>query len=206
MAPDDHFFERRLISPTGYVDQVFREFGTLRADPALWDSEVFPHSLSGAGDMYFGVTTRTKSQGTADAVGVGLAAWSDMDDEDAAHAFPVPPSAVVQSSPPRRKYHAYWFLRKPTADIDLLVRINRAIPNADLNATDRARVLRAPGFANLKYESRPIASLLRLDADRRYSIDELAKVFPPVAMEPRRVSRAHHGTVPAWVGLEIGRA
>ena len=82
-----------------------------------------------------------------------------------------------------------------------LVRINRAIPNADLNATDKARVLRAPGFANMKYESRPVARLLRLDSDRRYSIEELAKAFPPVVAEQRRYARAHNRTAPNWLAL-----
>jgi hypothetical protein len=201
IAPDDHFFERRLISPTGYVAQVFRDLGTLRTDPVVWDSEVFPRSLDGSGDVYFSVATRTTAAGSATAVGCGLAVWADIDDEDAVHAFPIAPSAVVQTSPPQDKFHAYWFLGTPTDDLKLLVRINRAIPNADLNATDKARVLRAPGFVNLKYDSRPTATLLRLDADRRYSIDELAKAFPPVAAELKRYTRAYGILPPTWLTL-----
>jgi len=201
IAPDDHYFERRMVNPTGYVDQLFLNFSTLRSNPELWDSRMFPRSLDEAGDVYFSVATRTRGAGSADAVGCGLAMWADMDDEDAVHAFPIPPSAVVQTSPPQDKFHAYWFLGTPTDDLKLLVRINRAIPNADLNATDKARVLRAPGFVNLKYDSRPTATLLRLDADRRYSIDELAKAFPPVVAKPQKYERAHNGTAPNWLGL-----
>jgi len=201
IAPDDHYFERRMVNSTGYVDQLFLNFSTLRSNPELWDSAMFPRALDGAGDMYFSVATRSRSAGSADAIGVGLAAWADMDDEDATHAFSIPPSAVVQTSPPHRKFHAYWFLNKATANVDLLVRINRAIPNADLNATDKARVLRAPGYSNMKYESRPVARLLRLDSDRRYSIEELAKAFPPVVAEQRRYARAHNRTAPNWLAL-----
>jgi hypothetical protein len=196
VAPEDHFFERRMVSRTGFVQQVFRDFKTLRANPTLWESEIFPRKLNAWGNIYYSVATRTKRAGTADAVGVGLTAWADMDDEDAVHAFPIPPSAVVQTSPPQRKFQLYWFLDKPTVDMDLLVRVNRSIPNADLNATDKARVMRAPSFANLKYDSRPTATLLRLNVDRHYSIDELAIAFPPVAAESRRVSRVHLGTAP----------
>lgn len=200
-APGDHFFERRMVGITGNVHQVFRDFRTLRENPALWDSVVFPRSLDGTGNVFFSAGTRTRREGTADAVGVGLAAWADMDDEDAVHEFPIPPSAVVQTSPPRRKYHGYWFLDKPTTDMDLLVRINRAIPNADLNAVDKARVMRTPGFANLKYETKPTAKLLRLDAERRYSMGELVKAFPQVTAEPRRGSHAYCGAAPSWLGL-----
>ncbi len=201
IAPDDHYFERRMVNPTGYVDQVFRDFATLRTNPNLWDSEIFPPSLNGHGDMYFSAATRSRSAGSADAVGCGLTAWADMDDESVEHIFPVAPSAVVQTSVPRKKFHLYWFLDKPMKDLDLLVRINRSIPNADLNATDKARVLRAPGFANMKYESRPVATLFRLDSDRRYSIDELAKAFPPVAAESKRYTRAYGSTPPTWLTL-----
>jgi len=200
-AADSHFFERRLVSPTGYVHQVFRDFETLRENPELWHTEIFPTSLNGRGEVYFSIATRTRRAGTADAVGVGLAIWADMDDEDAQHAFPIPPSAVVQTSPPRHKYHLYWFLDKPTPNMELLLRINRSIPNADLNAIDKARVLRAPGYSNLKYDSPPTATLLRLDADRRYSIDELAKAFPPVAAELKRYTRAYGILPPTWLTL-----
>ena len=200
-APDEHFFERRMISPTGYVDQQFRDFATLRNHPDLWNSAIFPCSLDGEGGMYFSVNTRTKFAGSAAAVGCGLAVWADMDEEDVEHVFTVPPSAVVQTSPPRDKYHLYWFLDTPTDDLDLLVRINRSIPSADLNATDKARVLRAPGFANMKYESRPTARLLRLETDLRYSLEELRKAFPPVAAEPRRLASKHEKTPPTWLGL-----
>jgi len=200
-APGNHFFERRMVSRSGYVQQVFREFKTLRENPELWESEIFPSSLNRRGEVYFSIATRTRQTGTADAVGVGLAIWADMDDEDAQHAFPIPPSAAVQTSPPRHKHHLYWFLDEPTRNMELLLRINRSIPNADLNAIDKARVLRAPGYSNLKYDLRPMATLLRLDSDRRYSIEALAEAFPPVPAEWRRASHAHHKAAPSWLNL-----
>jgi len=200
-APRTHFFERRFVKQDGFVSQNFLDFETLRHWPELWDTQMFLPAHDGQGEVYFSVATRIKRAGTADAVGVGLAAWADMDDEDVQHNFPIAPSSVVQTSPPRRKYHAYWFLDEPTSNLDILLRINRAIPNADLNAVDKARVLRAPGFANMKYVSRPTARLLRLEADLRYSIDELAKAFPPVVAKPQKYERAHNGTAPNWLGL-----
>ena len=201
IAPDSHFFERRFVKPNGFVSQKFLDIETLRQSPELWDTQMFSPTHDGRGEVYFSVATRTKRAGTADAVGVGLAAWADMDEEDVQHNFPIAPSSVVQTSPPRRKYHAYWFLDEPTSNLDILLRINRAIPNADLNAVDKARVLRAPGFANMKYVSRPTARLLRLEADLRYSIDELAKAFPPVVAKPQKYERAHNGTAPNWLSL-----
>jgi hypothetical protein len=200
-APGSHYIERRVIPSQGYADQTFLSIDNLREVPELWGSQVFRSNFEGRGDVYFSVATRRERLGTSDAVGVGLSVWADMDDEHAVHAFPVPPSAVVQTSPPRKKFHAYWFLDEPTPDLQLLLRINRAIPNADPNATDKARVLRAPGYSNMKYESRPVARLLQLDSDRRYSIEELAKAFPPVVAEQRRYARAHNRTAPNWLAL-----
>ena len=200
-APDSHVFETRIIGPD-YRRQMFHSFATIRENPPeFWDREVFPREHDGRADVYFSVATRTERAGGADAVGVGLAAWADMDDEDAQYAFPIPPSAVVQTSPPSRKFHGYWFLSQPTTDLSLLLRINRGIPNADHNAIDKARVLRAPGFINLKYDSRPRSKLRRLEPDCRYSLDELAQAFPPTAPEPKQVARVYSGTSPSWVAL-----
>jgi len=190
-----------MVSRTGYVDQVFASLKSLRDDPELWDSQIFPQILDKQGDVYCSIATRTKRVGTASAVGVGLSAWADMDNEDAVYAFSISPSAVVQTSPPRRKYHAYWFLDEPPANMQLLLRINRSIPNADLNAIDKARVLRAPGFSNMKYASLPVAKLVRLEADLRYSMEALATAFPPREATPPRHSRAHDDAVPSWLGL-----
>jgi hypothetical protein len=200
-AAGSHFFERRLVTPTGHVHQVFRDFETLRENLELWHTEIFPPSLNGRGDVYYSIATRTERAGRKDSVGMGLAIWADMDEENVKHIFSIPPSAVVQTSPPRRKYHFYWFLDEPSTDVDLLVRINRAIPNTDLNATDKARVMRAPGFVNLKYDSRPTATLLRLDGDQRYSIHDLVKAFPPAPAEKQKFTRAHQYAAPTWLSL-----
>jgi hypothetical protein len=200
-APGSHYIERRVIPSQGYADQTFLSIDNLREVPELWGSQVFRSNFEGRGDVYFSVATRRERLGTSDAVGVGLSVWADMDDEHAVHAFPVPPSAVVQTSPPRKKFHAYWFLDEPTPDLQLLLRINRAIPNADPNAIDKARVLRAPGYSNMKYNSGTVAKLVRLEADLRYSVQDMVKAFPPVSAAACSHPHLRTSRAPSWLGL-----
>jgi len=189
IAPRDHFVERRAIYTDGRVDQLFHQLETLREQPQLWAASLFSEIFDGKANVYYSVASRQKASLRANSVGVALTAYADFDDEEAVHEFAIPPSAVVQTSPSNRKYQTYWFLDEASPDLDLLLAICRAIPNSDLNAVDAARVLRAPGFQNLKYEHRPRAKMIRLNTDRRYQLDELARAFPPAARQPKSFRR-----------------
>ena len=108
--------------------------------------------------------------------------WADLDDN-----FPPvwpenvpPPSATVETSP--GKYQLFWFLTTAAHDLDLVERIEDGLAealSADPAATDRARVLRLPGFPNLKYDSRPLSRLLELHPERRFTLRQFAGLIPP---------------------------
>ncbi len=74
-------------------------------------------------------------------------------------------------------------LSEPVPDLELVERMVKRLTatlGGDPAATDRARVLRLPGFRNLKYSDRPVARLLELHEERRYSIAAVESALPPV--------------------------
>jgi hypothetical protein len=107
--------------------------------------------------------------------------WADID-----HGWPVPwpvivppPSAIVETSP--GKNQVYWFLSEAAFDLSLVEQIEdglAAVLGADPAATDRARVLRLPGFPNLKYDSRPLSRLVELHPDRRFNLEQFKLLIP----------------------------
>jgi hypothetical protein len=111
---------------------------------------------------------------------------------------------VVETSPDR--FQALWMLKKPSADLDRIEAINHSIASrhgGDSNCCDRARVLRLPGFRNLKYAAQPYARLVVCRPDRLFTVEQLEAAFPAVASTSPsgHSSRSHHRDVPTWLGL-----
>jgi hypothetical protein len=110
---------------------------------------------------------------------------------------------LVESSPGR--FQALWLLSAPYDDLSWIELLNRAIAatlGADKQACDRARVLRLPGFRNLKYPARPLARLRDCDTSVRYSVSDLEFAYPPsIRAIPRPTNRNRSGTVPGWLRL-----
>ncbi len=140
--------------------------------------------LDGKANVFFGALPRSRQGGTAADVSVATCLWGDMD-EGLPSPWPVSvplPSIVVETSPD--KAQVYWLLETPTPNLDLVEDLLRRLAvslNGDLAATDRARILRLPGFQNIKYHSRPVARLLELHEDRRYSLEQMEAVLPPIS-------------------------
>ncbi|MBI2916486.1 MAG: hypothetical protein HYY01_00685 [Chloroflexi bacterium] len=113
------------------------------------------------------------------------------------------PSLVVESSPAR--FQAIWLLDAPCADVPLVEGINKTIAlcyGADAAACDRPRVLRLPGFANLKYADRPKARLVVCKPELRYTMGQLEAVFPPqLQATPRITGVPYSADAPSWLAL-----
>lgn len=200
-ASPNHFLELRLITPEGRVAQQFHQVQALRARgwvvPGLerWD---------GVANIYHSVVPRTRRSGTAADCAPAPAVWADMD-QGLPSFFSLSRSVLTESSP--GKYQALWLLDVPCADLARIESLNHAIvaaTGADRNACDSARVLRLPGFRNLKYADRPWARLWACDANVRYSLPDLEAAYPPPAV--RHVLRTPQrpltgGTARGWLDL-----
>lgn len=95
-------------------------------------------------------------------------------------AIPTPTAIVATGN----GCHAWWRLDEPIEDLDLWSRTQRAmirVLRTDASIHDAPRCMRLPGFANVKYQHRPMAAVAFLDPDRRYSITEF-----PEPVEPRQ--------------------
>ena len=200
---DDEFLELRLIESGGRVSQHFISV------PYLQRSSYVPDlgDVNGVANVYHSAIPRTRRRGTAEACGLANIVWADFD-EGFPDDLPVAPSLVVESSP--GKSQAYWLLKTPCADLDRIEGINRgiaALHHGDGNACDRARVLRLPGFRNLKYPDQPYAHLVGYRPDRQYSLDELETIFkaPNVRNTPKPLVRPFEGGGPSWLGLVYRR-
>ena len=192
---DGAFVEIRIIFPSGPVLQRFHQISHLN----LQELERF----DGGADVYYGVVPRLEPRGTADACGAAPAVWADFDN-GAPSGLLLSPSIVVETSPGR--YQALWLVREPCHDLDRVEVVNRSIASlfgADANCCDRARVLRLPGFHNMKYPDRPVALLRVCRLERRFPIDELEAVFGRGGPVPQKrgQTRFPKSQVPRWLGL-----
>jgi RepB DNA-primase from phage plasmid len=96
-----------------------------------------------------------------------------------------PPTVVVQSSP--GKYQFVWNVSG--FDIPLQEALNRTLQkkfNTDAQAVDAARVLRIPGFRNIKakYVDKPVATVV--EQNPSFSPYEVSDFHIPLAEEPNR--------------------
>jgi len=116
------------------------------------------------------------------------------------------PSLVVSTSP--GKYQCYWVLNERCGDLGSIESINHSIAmqaGADTNAIDRARILRLPGFLNLKpnYDPPPLVEMLVNEPARTYTMDELRIAWPevqPIDTYQRKTYTAS-SSAPSWLQL-----
>ena len=139
--------------------------------------------------IYFGGNPR-KARGGTKTCDVRLARclFADFDDntsvEDALRRIRIAglpsPTIVVKTG---GGVHVYWLLEKPCTDLAAWKRRMKEIIAAlgsDKTIKDPPRVMRAPGFANVKYDHRPIAEIV---------VNEPTRVYPWEAMIPRDMAR-----------------
>lgn len=136
--------------------------------------------LREAADVYVGVATRTRQEGTKAAIDKVPAVWVDFDRDDAALdivEFPLSPSVVIESGTPGH-LHAYWFLEEPIKP-EAAEALNRALVAAldgDRQAVDAGRIMRPPDTINHKNDPATEVRLANLN-ERRYSAAELGAVL-----------------------------
>jgi hypothetical protein len=147
-------------------------------------------------DVYVGCAPRTRRHGGRDAVERAFMLWADCDGEDAVTALAAfePAPAIVIGSGTGGNCHAYWPLIEPLPR-DEVERANRRLAHAlgaDPGSADCARILRVPGTFSHKHDPPAPVDAIRLDADRRVSVNDVVGSLadPPV---PHRTTL----TVPA---------
>ena len=194
-APDAQLLGLRIITRDGpVVDQQYHRIGGLKANG--FDTAI-PTHYDGGANLYLGVVTRTRREGTGDAAGAAPAIWFD---EFTRPAPDLPPLSWIVETPPG-KHQGGYFLAEPINDLRRVELLNQRLGLAVGGDTvwDRARILRLPGFLNVKKEhpEHPRAFLLELNPDLRYSLEELEAALPPLAAgEQEYTYKEHTGPFP----------
>lgn len=127
------------------------------------------------------------------------ALWTDLDEKDANEPFdleqvPLQPTMMVRSG---HGVHLYWILsevlmadpKTNQAQEALLKAIQQKLApfGADPKVCEIARVMRIPGFRNMKGEPFPLVALA-FNGGPKYTFEEIQSAFPAVARKPRPVS------------------
>lgn len=128
------------------------------------------------GDIWFTVNRTNGTGRTAEDITHLRAFFVDCDD-GSPDSWPLPPSAIVESSP--GKTQAYWILRDELPVTPELAAHWAEVEHAlvvrcggDLAAKDLSRVLRFPGFMNWKYPEHPTVTVTDV-SEARYTIEEI---------------------------------
>jgi len=117
-------------------------------------------------------------QRTKENIAVNRHVWIEIDDDaDAALAavraavdageLPAPTVVVRSSCSPRNKFQIVWNLQETGSieEVETVTRNMCARFKADPASVDAGRVLRLPGYANLKYPERPIVTLMEVNSN-----------------------------------------
>ena len=160
--------------------------------------------------VYYGVASFKSDSGTKDNIAHLLTVHGDLDGKDfvddaadwargkeiakgALEILPATlrPSALVDSG---HGYHAYWFLREPLPatpeNIAAVEAVNTAIAvylDSDPAVKDASRVLRLPGFNNVK-QADPLPVVLYYCHGRCFDLADFAKIMPEPKAAPATVT------------------
>lgn len=170
------------------------------------------------GDTYVSAVPRVRNRGRATDTGHAYVAWVDHDGGDGVNvllnANPAP-SIVIATGTPGHALGIYQL----SAHVDDIRPVNQRLAHAlsgDLNACDKARVLRLPGTLNHKHTPAQAVTCLRLEPTT-FTVEELVghlPEFPPPKTPPERrpsheldVLQSIPATeyVPALTGQELSR-
>lgn len=134
--------------------------------------------------------------------------WADLDQKKADEALnveslPLRPTVVVNSG---HGNHIFWgLLKRVEADpknVNLHESTLRGIQQtlaplgADEAVCEVARVMRIPGFYNMKRKPYPLVRLIEVGGPR-YSLEEIGTVFPPVEKKDRSTKTSTNTVAPA---------
>ena len=147
--------------------------------------------LNAAGAGVFVTVNETDLQGRSKGNIKSLrACWADLDDKDTSTPYsggelPLQPTIQVKSG---HGTHFYWGLEPLIAATQnnkdhqesILKDIQRSMAHygADSKVCEVARVMRMPGFYNMKAEPFPLVALIMADGPR-YDLDAIQQAFPP---------------------------
>ncbi len=167
------------------------EFRTLKPVTKNWETtgglssmvEKLQKLNAQGAQCYFGANPR-KQAGESKEAGVALArclfvdfdggvtseeAWSRIK----AAGLPMPTVTVATGG----GVHCWWRLDQPLTEPKLWSVLQKSLAEsleADVAGTSGwPRIMRLPGFVNTKYEHKPVAELVDVDASRVYSLDKL---------------------------------
>jgi archaellum biogenesis ATPase FlaH len=137
--------------------------------------------------VFYSVCPRAEKRGTKDAVTAAGCLWMDSDFKsysggeaearERLSQFKHEPNVIVHSG---RGLHAYWLLREASNDLQRVEQINKAIAKelGGDNVSDVSRVMRLPGFMNVKVPANPVlAKLEQCQALLDYSLDDFNFLF-----------------------------
>ena len=131
-------------------------------------------------NLYAGINPRKAPGGSTNFDGLALDEVRRRIDEAALPA----PSMIVNSG---HGFHCYWLLDEPLIDLDLWSRHQQALIDelgSDPCIKDAARIMRLPGFLNVKGDP-VVCDIVDCDPARQYPLDE----FPRSAPRPSRTTR-----------------
>lgn len=152
---------------------------------------VLPFHLDGKSNIYYGVCPRVRQGGTGADVSQATAIWFD----EISRPPPDLPgfSWMVETSP--GKVQGGYFLKESSRNLDRVERLCqrlRAAVGGD-PVWNRDRILRLPGFMNVKHKGAPRSWLVEFEPNLRYGLEDLERVIPalPPGESPQQ---AHTGT------------
>ena len=169
-------------------------------------------------NIYFGVGLRRKRSGKKGDVLAIPALWVDLDGKDFSQGKPealaaldrlpadLSPSMVLDSG---HGIHAYWLLEPAVAlngngEIERVERTLRGLAHhldGDPSVADVARIMRLPGFLNVKDPKNPVpCKLLDIHADRRFDLAAFSdlKELAPSQATVTTTETPDRPKLPAW--------
>ena len=204
-VPDTQFLEIRTIKKGGGATKDFHQLGKLRKQGF---ETALPVHLDGKENVYYGVCPRygprqAKSDADrGDAVDLATCIWLDEITRPPPDLLKF--SGMVETSD--AKVQAVCLLKEPTADLDRVEHLNQRLAAAvgGDKVWNRGRILRLPVFINLNHPGEQRAHLLEFHPERRYTLDELDRLLPPLPVdeiqgEGNRQRREYSGAFePHW--------
>lgn len=176
----DDFIDIRAI---GNNEQDTRQYFYKLSQIKELDNRIAPDK-----NMYFGVYSRGYKNGSAKACNKTRALWVDIDNTTIEQAnlrlvkAGIPQPSITVSS--GHGIHFYWLLKEPAGNEAILVikALAKAI-NADMRATDKARIMRIPSTWNIKND--PVLCEVVEASKKEYELKELAEILN-ISKEPKQ--------------------
>jgi hypothetical protein len=151
-------------------------------------------------NIYFGVSTRVKGDGTKAGIRQIPALWIDIDFKDLTEGkievqkrirdFPLKPTFVINSG---GGLHIYFKFKEPDTrdEIPRVENLNRRLASyfgGDMASTDASRILRLPGSRNFKYEPARDVTIETFHPEREFNLSDFD--FLPELKEDRPLGLA----------------